>query len=90
MEGDEHSTAPLRIPDQIFAVGHEPVGVRVMSYHKPYVIRQILNALDPEELDTIRSSPFGKLVEIGENPSFEIRCLSCYNVFTFCSFYRSF
>ncbi|CAF2111315.1 unnamed protein product, partial [Brassica oleracea] len=69
IEGDEHSATPLRIPGRIFAVGHEPVGVRITLYHKPYAIRQILNALDPEELDTIRGSPFGKLVEIGEKPS---------------------
>ena len=73
MEGDEHSAAPLRILDQIFAVGHEPDRVRVTPYHKPYAIRKILNALDPEEVDTIRGSPFGKLVEIGEKPSFSGR-----------------
>ncbi|CAN7127414.1 unnamed protein product, partial [Brassica rapa subsp. narinosa] len=56
------SAPPLRISDRFFAVGHEPVGVRVTPYHKPYAIRQILNALDPEEVDTVRGSPFGKLV----------------------------
>lgn len=70
MEGDEHSAPPLRIPDRIFAVGHEPVGVRVTPYHKPHDIRQILNTLDPKEVHTITGSPFGKLVEIAEKPSF--------------------
>ncbi|KAF2602902.1 hypothetical protein F2Q70_00026965 [Brassica cretica] len=28
MEEDDLSSPPLRIPDRIFAVGHEPVGVR--------------------------------------------------------------
>ncbi|XP_048598062.1 uncharacterized protein LOC106430637 [Brassica napus] len=56
MEEEDRSSLPLRIPDRIFAVDHEPVGVRVTPYHKPYAIRQILNALDPEEVDTIRGS----------------------------------
>ncbi|KAG2306859.1 hypothetical protein Bca4012_084182 [Brassica carinata] len=45
MVGGEHSAPPLRITDQIFAVGHEPVGVRVTPYHKPHAIRQILNSV---------------------------------------------
>ncbi|KAL0864470.1 hypothetical protein Bca101_043588 [Brassica carinata] len=44
-----------------------------MPYHKPHAIRQILNALYPEEVNIIRGSPFGKLVEIGEKPSFSGR-----------------
>ncbi|KAL0774852.1 hypothetical protein Bca101_040004 [Brassica carinata] len=67
MEEEDRSSPPLRIPDRIFAVDHEPVGVRVTPYHKPYAIRQILNALDPEEVDTIRGSSFGKLIEIGRS-----------------------
>lgn len=51
----------------------EPVGVRVTPYHKPHAIRQILNALHPDEVDTIRSSPFGKPVEIADKPSFSGR-----------------
>ncbi|KAG2308922.1 hypothetical protein Bca52824_028670 [Brassica carinata] len=70
MEGDKHSAPPLRIPNRVFAVGHEPVEVRVTPYHKPHAIRQILNALDPEEEDSIRGSAFRKLVEISEKPSF--------------------
>ncbi|CAN7135826.1 unnamed protein product [Brassica rapa subsp. narinosa] len=73
MEEEDHSSPPLRILDRIFAVGHEPVGVRVTPYHKPYAIRQILNDLDPEEVDTIRGLSFGKLLEIGEKPSFSGR-----------------
>ncbi|CAN7059631.1 unnamed protein product [Brassica oleracea var. botrytis] len=73
MEEEDRSSPPLRIPDRIFAVDHEPVGVRVTPYHKPYAIRQILNTLDPEEVDTIRGSSFGKLIVIGEKPSFSGR-----------------
>ncbi|KAG2262416.1 hypothetical protein Bca52824_069495 [Brassica carinata] len=64
MERDEQPSPPLRIPNRIFAVDHEPVGVRVTPYHKPHAIRKILNALYPEEVNIIRGSPFGKLVEI--------------------------
>ncbi|KAL0853950.1 hypothetical protein Bca101_059102 [Brassica carinata] len=73
MEGEENSPPPLTLPQRIFAVGSEPVGVRVTPYHKPHAIRQILNSLDPEEVDAIRSSPFGKLVEIADKPSFSGR-----------------
>ncbi|KAL0743127.1 hypothetical protein Bca4012_084640 [Brassica carinata] len=62
MEDDEHRAPPLSILDRIFAISEEPVGVRVTPYHKLYAIKQILN----EEVDTIRSSPFGKLVKIAE------------------------
>ncbi|XP_056860028.1 uncharacterized protein LOC108832931 [Raphanus sativus] len=73
MEGEDDSPSPLTLPPRIFAVGSEPVGVRVTPYHKPHAIRQILNALNPDEVDTIRSSPFGKLVEIADKPSFSGR-----------------
>ncbi|KAF8099072.1 hypothetical protein N665_0252s0010 [Sinapis alba] len=73
MEDEELLPPPLQIPCRIFAAGKEPVGVRVTPYHKPYAIRQILNALDVEEVETIKASPFGKLVEIGEKPSFSGR-----------------
>ncbi|KAL0678340.1 hypothetical protein Bca4012_006321 [Brassica carinata] len=70
MEDDEHTVPPIHIPDRIFTIGEEPIEVRVTLYHKPYAIRKTLNA---EEVDTIRASPFGKLVEIGEKPSFSLR-----------------
>ncbi|KAJ4906183.1 Uncharacterized protein Rs2_09841 [Raphanus sativus] len=65
MEGEDDSPLLLTLP--------EPVGVRVTPYHKPHAIRQILNALHPDEVDTIRSSPFGKPVEIADKPSFSGR-----------------
>lgn len=70
MESDDQSGPPLRVPARIFAMGHEPVGVRVTLYHKPHAIKEILNTLDPQEIDTIRASPFGKLVDLAEKPSF--------------------
>ncbi|KAF2563916.1 hypothetical protein F2Q70_00017944 [Brassica cretica] len=41
MEDDEQTSPPIHIPDRIFTVGEEPVGVRVTMYHKPYAIRQL-------------------------------------------------
>ncbi|CAN7022104.1 unnamed protein product, partial [Brassica rapa subsp. trilocularis] len=61
MEDDEHTAPPIRIAYRIFTIGEEPIGVRITLYLKPYAIWQILNA---EEVDTIRGSPFGKIVEI--------------------------
>lgn len=57
----------------MFAVGDEPVGVRVTPYHKPLCIHRILNALDADEVQIIRETPFGKLVEIADKPTFSGR-----------------
>ncbi|KAF8083798.1 hypothetical protein N665_0751s0014 [Sinapis alba] len=71
---DENSERPhCPIPERIFKSGEEPTGVRVTPYHKPCAIRQILNALDPDEVEQIRNSPFGKLVDIADKPSFSGR-----------------
>lgn len=63
----------VSLPERYFAAGEEPVGVRVTPYHKPHAVREILNALDAEEIEVIRSSPFGKLLEVAEKPSFSGR-----------------
>ncbi|KAF8092049.1 hypothetical protein N665_0426s0007 [Sinapis alba] len=60
-------------PHRLFAVGEEPLGIRVTPYHKPSCISKILNALEEEEIDCIRQSPFGKLIEIASKPSFSGR-----------------
>ncbi|KAL0876042.1 hypothetical protein Bca101_025747 [Brassica carinata] len=64
---------PCPFPERVFAVGEEPTGVRVTPYHKAGAIRKILNALEPDELEHIRVSPFGKLIEIADKPSFSGR-----------------
>ncbi|CAF2069485.1 hypothetical protein Bca4012_087251 [Brassica carinata] len=51
-------------PPRMFAIGDEPLGVRVTPYHKPLCIRKILNALDEHEVASIKESQFGKLFEI--------------------------
>ncbi|WZY85537.1 hypothetical protein YC2023_031921 [Brassica napus] len=88
---NERSTAPpCTIPERIFKAGKEPTGVRVTPYHKPFGIKQILNALEPEEIEKIRASPFGKFVELADKPSFSGRFgryiisrqlkVSCYSI----------
>ncbi|CAG7874340.1 unnamed protein product [Brassica rapa] len=73
MDTNHGDPPPLSFPDRMFAMGDEPLGIRVTPYHKPSCISKILNALDEEELRFVRESPFGKLVEIAEKPSFSGR-----------------
>ncbi|KAF8104492.1 hypothetical protein N665_0172s0121 [Sinapis alba] len=61
------------IPERKFALGDEPVGVKVTPYHKPFGIRNILRALEDDEVDVVRRSPFGKLVEIADKPTYSGR-----------------
>ncbi|KAF8105788.1 hypothetical protein N665_0155s0009 [Sinapis alba] len=73
MATDDMQTPPCHLPERIFALGAEPTGVRVTPYHKADGIRIILNALDREEVEKIRVSPFGKLIEIADKPKFSGR-----------------
>ncbi|XP_024016694.1 uncharacterized protein LOC112090216 [Eutrema salsugineum] len=57
------------LPSRIFAAGEEPTGERVNSYHKAKTISNILDALDEDERNYLRSSPFGKLIATAEKPS---------------------
>ncbi|KAG2293104.1 hypothetical protein Bca4012_005959 [Brassica carinata] len=63
----------MMLPDMMFADGEEPVGVRVLTYQSSCAINSIQNALDEEEIQFIRESSFGKLVNIGEKPGFSGR-----------------
>ncbi|KAF3539991.1 hypothetical protein F2Q69_00023861 [Brassica cretica] len=47
------------IPEMMFAVGEEPVGVRVLTYLSSRAINRIYNALEEEEVQIIRRSAFG-------------------------------
>ncbi|CAN7135736.1 unnamed protein product [Brassica rapa subsp. narinosa] len=60
----------LRLPERMFAYGEEPNGERVNTYHKPKRIEIILDALDPEEVEFLRNSTFGKIISLAENLSF--------------------
>ena len=73
MDPNDESPSPLRFPPRMFALGEEPVGVTVTPYHKPTCIRKILNAFEPDEVQSIRETQFGKLVEIADKPSFSGR-----------------
>nr|XP_018483955.1 PREDICTED: uncharacterized protein LOC108854791 [Raphanus sativus] len=65
------------IPDMMFAVGEEPVGVRVLTYQSSGALKRIFTALDAEEIAAIRSTSFGKLVDIAEKPVFSGRFARC-------------
>ncbi|CAN6896314.1 unnamed protein product [Brassica oleracea] len=73
MDHSDESLPPLPLPPRMFVLGEEPEGVRVTPYHKPTCIRKILNALDPDEVQRIKETPFGKLVEIADKPPFSGR-----------------
>lgn len=58
------------LPPRMFAAGDEPLGERVNSYHKTKTTRAILAALEPDELEFIRNSTFGKIIAIDDYPPF--------------------
>ncbi|KAL0794669.1 hypothetical protein Bca101_066046 [Brassica carinata] len=57
------------IPEMMFAVGEEPVGVRVITYLSSGAINRIYEALEDDEVQIIRRSSFGKILEIAEKPT---------------------
>ncbi|KAG2330350.1 hypothetical protein Bca52824_001530 [Brassica carinata] len=60
----------IMLPPRMFAAGDEPIAERVNSYHKLKTTRKILDALEPEELEFIRNSTFGRIIAIDEQPPF--------------------
>nr|VDD07566.1 unnamed protein product [Brassica oleracea] len=60
----------LPLPERMFAAGEEPNEERVNTYRKPKIIESILEALDPEEVDFLRNTTFGKIISQAKNPSF--------------------
>ncbi|CAN6816462.1 unnamed protein product [Brassica oleracea] len=60
----------LCLPERMFAAGEELNGERVNTYHKTKRIESIIEALDPDEVDFLRSTTFGKIISQAENPSF--------------------
>ncbi|XP_024015936.1 uncharacterized protein LOC18025733 [Eutrema salsugineum] len=57
------------LPARMFAAGEEPSGERVNSYHKAKTINHILAALEEDEKEYLRRSPFGKLIATAERPA---------------------
>lgn len=67
--------SPDEVPDEciplmMFAKGEKPVGVRVLTYLSSGAINRIYNALDEEEVQMIRGSAFGKILELVDKPVF--------------------
>ncbi|KAF8107332.1 hypothetical protein N665_0123s0023 [Sinapis alba] len=61
------------ILEMMFAAGEEPVGVRVLAYQSSGAIKRILYTLEAGEVEIIRRSSFGKILEIAEKPVFSGR-----------------
>ncbi|KAL0846625.1 hypothetical protein Bca101_019871 [Brassica carinata] len=55
---------------RLFALNEEPNGERVNTYHKIKRTAYILEALDDEEIEFLRNSPFGKIIANYDNPPF--------------------
>ncbi|KAF2618928.1 hypothetical protein F2Q68_00038807 [Brassica cretica] len=64
----------IEVPDCMFADGEEPVGVRVLAYHRSSGIRSILRVLSDDEIQFIKDSTFGKFIDLGDKPAFS----GCY------------
>ncbi|RID58597.1 hypothetical protein BRARA_F01887 [Brassica rapa] len=47
----------IKLPDRIFADGEEPVGVRVLAYHRSSGIQSILRVLSDDEIQFIKDKP---------------------------------
>ncbi|KAF8051931.1 hypothetical protein N665_1642s0006 [Sinapis alba] len=73
MDHRREDTSTLTLPERMFAIGDEPIGVRVTPYHKPFAISKILRALEEDEIDLLRRSQFGRLLEIAEKLTFSGR-----------------
>ncbi|CAF2154882.1 unnamed protein product [Brassica napus] len=67
------NTETIELPPRFFPLGEEPVGLRVTPYHKPGGLRLILDTLDPEEVDVIKRSPFGKFLELADRTPYSGR-----------------
>ncbi|KAL0864187.1 hypothetical protein Bca101_043305 [Brassica carinata] len=61
------------IPEMMFSVGEEPADVRVLTYLSSGAITRIYNALEEPELQIIRQSAFGKILDLVDKPVFSGR-----------------
>lgn len=61
------------LPKRLFAIGHEPVGLRVSPYHKPGALSHILDSLEEDEVDVLKRSPFGKFLELADKTPYSGR-----------------
>nr|VDD25821.1 unnamed protein product [Brassica oleracea] len=65
----------IEVPDRMFADGEEPVGVRVLAYHRSSGIRSILRVLSDKEIHFIKNSTFGKFIDLADKPALSGRML---------------
>ena len=63
----------IEVPDCMFADDEEPVGVRVLAYHRSSGIRSILRVLSDKEIQFIKNSTFGKFIDLADKPAFSGR-----------------
>ncbi|KAF3593017.1 hypothetical protein DY000_02023363 [Brassica cretica] len=59
----------IEVPDRMFADGEEPVGIRVLAYHRSSGIRSILRVLSEDEIQFIKDSTFGKFIDLADKPA---------------------
>lgn len=60
-------------PSRFFSIGEEPDGLRVTPYHKPGGIKHILETLEEDEIEVLKSSPFGRFIELADQPPYSGR-----------------
>nr|VDD36778.1 unnamed protein product [Brassica oleracea] len=59
----------IEVPDRMFADGEEPVGIRVLAYHRSSGIQSILRVLSDDEIQFIKDSTFGKFIDLANKPA---------------------
>ncbi|CAL9237676.1 unnamed protein product, partial [Arabidopsis halleri] len=59
----------IDLPSRLFADREEPAGDRVNMYFKLNTIKDVLKALTPKEIETIRPC-FGKILDLYSKPVF--------------------
>ncbi|KAL0770565.1 hypothetical protein Bca101_035716 [Brassica carinata] len=50
----------------MFALGHEPVGLRVSPYHKPDALCHTIDSLEEGKIEVLKRSPFGRFLELAD------------------------
>lgn len=61
------------LPRRMFALGHEPVGLRVSPYHKPGALGHIIDSLEEGEIEVLKRTHFGKFLELADKTPYSGR-----------------
>ncbi|KAG7536772.1 Ulp1 protease family C-terminal catalytic domain [Arabidopsis suecica] len=59
----------LDLPHRLIAAGEEPLGERVNVYNKMKILNGIIDSLDATEINLIRDSPLGGLLDFPNKPA---------------------